>query len=55
MNLRSALRMFMAGGALAAAGPLSQTRGLPPLKITDVKTLLTQPGGDHRTAADGAL
>jgi mannonate dehydratase len=40
--------MFTAGGALAAARPLvSQTRGLPPLKITDVKTILTQPGGDH--------
>jgi mannonate dehydratase len=40
--------MFTAGGALAAAHPLaSQTRGLPPLKITDVKTILTQPGGDH--------
>jgi mannonate dehydratase len=40
--------MFTAGGALAATRPLvSQTRGLPPLKITDVKTILTQPGGDH--------
>jgi mannonate dehydratase len=40
--------MFTAGGALAAAGPLTgQTRGLPPLKITDVKTILTQPSGDH--------
>src|SRR6185369_5301755 len=48
MNRRKALRMFAGGGALAAARPLaSQTRGLPPLKITDVKTILTQPGGDH--------
>jgi mannonate dehydratase len=48
MNRRSALRIFTAGGALAAARPLApQTRGLPPLKITDVKTILTQPGGDH--------
>ena len=40
--------MFTAGSALAAARPLvSQTRGLAPLKITDVKTILTQPGGDH--------
>jgi len=40
--------MFTAGGALAAARPLAaQARGLPPLKITDVKTILTQPGGDH--------
>jgi len=22
-------------------------RGLPPVKITDIKTILTQPGGDH--------
>src|SRR3954451_6113297 len=48
MNRRSALRMFTAGGALAAARPLApQTRGLAPLKITDVKTILTQPAGDH--------
>lgn len=40
--------MFSAGGALAAARPLAaQPRSLPPLKITDVKTILTQPGGDH--------
>src|SRR6476619_1289812 len=48
MNRRSALRMFTAGGALAAARPLTpQTRGLPSLKITDIKTILTQPAGDH--------
>jgi mannonate dehydratase len=36
------------GGALAAARPIAaQPRSLPPLKITDVKTILTQPGGDH--------
>jgi mannonate dehydratase len=40
--------MLTAGSTLAAARPLaSQTRGLSPLKITDVKTILTQPGGDH--------
>src|SRR5215467_1654334 len=48
MNRRKALHLFTAGGALAAARPLAaQTRGLPPVKITDVKTILTQPGGDH--------
>ena len=48
MNRRNALRMFTTGGALAAVRPvLPQTRGLAPLKITDVKTILTQPGGDH--------
>ena len=45
MNRRNALRLFTAGGALAAAPQAS--RGLAPLKITDVKTILTQPGGDH--------
>ena len=40
--------MLGTGGALAGARPLlPQTRGLGPLKITDVKTILTQPGGDH--------
>lgn len=46
MNRRSALRLFTAGGALAAARP-SRAAGLPPLKITDVKVILTQPGPDH--------
>ena len=45
MNRRNALRLFTAGGALAAAPQAA--RGLPPLKITDVKAILTQPGGDH--------
>ena len=50
MNRRNALRMFTAGGALAAVSPIAaQTRGTGPVKITDVKTILTQPGGggDH--------
>src|SRR5260370_39554755 len=50
MNRRDALQMFAAGSALAArpAAVLAQAaRGLPSLKITDVKTILTQPGGDH--------
>ncbi len=41
-----------AGGLLAAQGPLAAAqgavrRGLPPVKITDVKTILTQPAADH--------
>ena len=52
MNRRTALGLFTAGGASAVGRPLAAaaqaaTRGLPPLKITDVKTILTQPGGDH--------
>lgn len=49
MKRRDALRMFGAGGALAAqpALPAQATRGTAPVKITDVKTILTQPGGDH--------
>ncbi|HWB96957.1 MAG TPA: enolase C-terminal domain-like protein, partial [Bryobacteraceae bacterium] len=51
MHRRNALRLLTAGGAATAARPLAEaaqaTRGLPPLKITDVKTILTQPGGDH--------
>src|SRR5580692_7153583 len=58
MNRRKALTMFTGGGAgLAAAmastpGPLQAAqaavrRGLPPLKITDVKTILTQPGPEQ--------
>ena len=43
--------MFAAGTALAArpapALAAQATRALPPLKITDVRTILTQPGGDH--------
>jgi hypothetical protein len=45
MNRRDALQMFAAGSALAArpSAALAQaTRGLPPLKITDVRTILTQ-------------
>ncbi len=72
MNRRKALKMFSGGGAglaaTMAAGPTplqaAQTairRGLPPLKITNVKTILTQPAGDqtgHRQSGDqrtGAL
>src|ERR1700730_1699206 len=44
MDRRNALKLFGAAPALAAA---QTTRGLPPLKITDVKTILTQPGGDQ--------
>ncbi len=51
MNRRKALQLFSAGGALASvAAPVraQNTRsGLPPLKITDVKTILPQVGGDY--------
>ncbi len=56
MNRRN---LFQTAGAAAAAGMLSQQagplaaaqtaarRGMPALKITDVKVILTQPGPDH--------
>jgi mannonate dehydratase len=54
MKRRRVLKLFGAGaGFLAGSAPLeaaTQTatrRGLPPLKITDVKVILTQPAGDH--------
>ena len=40
--------MFSAAGAMAAVRPLpAQTRASGTVKITDVKTILTQPAGDH--------
>ena len=50
MNRRDLVQMFAAGSALAArpAAAIAQTtRGLSPIKITDVRTILTQPGSDH--------
>jgi mannonate dehydratase len=48
MNRRNALRMLTTGGAMAAVPPVSaQTRGTGPVKITDVRTIMTQPAGDH--------
>ena len=54
MHRRNMLKTFSGAGAglLASPGPLAQAqdtarRGLPPLKITDIKTILTQPAGDH--------
>ena len=54
MHRRNMLKTFGGAGAgmLASPGPLAQAqdtarRGLPPLKIADIKTILTQPGGDH--------
>jgi mannonate dehydratase len=44
MDRRNALKMFGLAPALAGA---QTARGLPPLKITDVKTILTQPGPDQ--------
>lgn len=57
MNRRRALRLISASPAIAAAAAAQEartketqaaaTRGLPPLRITDVKTILTQPGPDN--------
>lgn len=50
MNRRKALSFLGAGGALSGAPQVAlaqQTRGLPSLKITDVKVFLTQPGPDN--------
>ncbi len=48
MNRRQALQSLTAAAAspLAAAQSTAR-RGLPPVKITDVKVILTQPGSDH--------
>ena len=54
MHRRNMLKAFGGAGAglLAAPGPLAQAqetarRGMPPLKITDLKVILTQPAGDN--------
>ncbi|MBI3684279.1 MAG: starvation-sensing protein RspA [Acidobacteria bacterium] len=50
MNRRHALGFLSSGSALAGAPHqlfAQQTRGLPALKITDVKVILTQPAGDN--------
>jgi len=54
MHRRNALKALSASaaGMLAGPGPLAAAqstarRGMPPLKITDVKVILTQPGPDH--------
>ena len=54
MHRRSALRTFagLTGGLLAGGGPLAAVqaaprRGMPPLKITDVNVIMTQPAGDQ--------
>lgn len=45
MHRRHALSLF--GTAPAAALAQTQSRGLPALKITDVRAILTQPAGDN--------
>lgn len=45
MKRRDILKGIAAAPALA--GAQTATRGLGPIKITDVKTILTQPGGDQ--------
>src|SRR5205823_13216181 len=56
MQRRGALKLFAGAGAAAAMagapGPLQAAqvavrRGLPPLKIADLKVILTQPGPDQ--------
>jgi mannonate dehydratase len=57
MNRRKALKIFSGGAGLAASmagtpGPLQAAqsaarRGMPPLKITDVKVIMTQPAGSN--------
>jgi mannonate dehydratase len=54
MDRRDVLKTLSASsaGAMALQGPLAAAqsaarRGLPPLKITDVKVILTQPASDH--------
>jgi L-alanine-DL-glutamate epimerase and related enzymes of enolase superfamily len=45
MDRRSALKLF--GAAAPAVAAAQTTRGVAPLKITDVKTIMTQPAGDQ--------
>jgi len=52
MNRRDALATLPGSGFLATSDPLPASQaaaapGLPPLKITDLKVILTQPAGDH--------
>src|SRR5712692_8963845 len=58
MNRRHALKAFggasagLLSGLASSPGPLAAAqsaarRGLPPVKITDVKVILTQPAGDN--------
>ena len=57
MNRRNALKTLTGGTGMAAAmlhapGPLAAAqstarRGMPPLKITDVKVIMTQPAGSN--------
>jgi mannonate dehydratase len=54
MHRRTLMKSFGAigPGLLAGSGSLAQAqenarRGQPPVKITDIKTILTQPAGDH--------
>ena len=38
---------LLAGGGPLAAAQETARKGMPPLKITDVKVILTQPASDH--------
>jgi mannonate dehydratase len=47
MNRRQVLKTLSFAPAVVSAVAGQTSRGLPALKITDVKTILTQPGADH--------
>jgi len=47
MERRDALKSFLAAPALLPAAVEASRRGMPPVKITDVQVILTQPDGNH--------
>lgn len=47
MERRDALKGFLAAPAVLPAAVEASRRGMPPVKITDVKVILTQPDGNH--------
>ena len=62
MDRRTLLETMAAAGAglaldgrWSAAGQLEESRGTPPLKITDVKVFLTQPGWESRSTKSSPL
>jgi mannonate dehydratase len=47
MERRDALKSFLAAPAVLPAAVQASRRGMPPVKITDVQVILTQPDGNH--------
>ena len=47
MDRRDALKSFLAAPAVLPAAVQASRRGMPPVKITDVQVILTQPDGNH--------